>query len=184
MTRDEMLRLFPELNEIKDQALRELSVDAFLLAFDRGGWNAENIAMAPVTLNWDCSCNLVEHIRTVTQACMAQFDLLEKFYKANGVVFERDIVVSGALLHDLGKFTEFALKDGKVVHSDNSFLMRHPLAGAIMAAETGLPDKIVHLIATHSFEGDKSNQTAESYFVRTIDDFVFKCTVFGLRKKG
>ena len=113
-----------------------------------------------------------------------KFELLEKFYKANGVVFERDIVVSGALLHDLGKFTEFALKDGKVAHSDNSFLMRHPLAGAIMAAETGLPDKIVHLIATHSFEGDKSNQTAESYFVRTIDDFVFKCTVFGLRKKG
>ena len=51
-----------------------------------------------------------------------------------------------------------------------------------MAAKAGLPDKIIHLIATHSFEGERSYQTAESAFVRAIDDFVFKCTVYGLKQ--
>ena len=45
-----------------------------------------------------------------------------------------------------------------------------------------LPDELVHLIAVHSFEGDKSYQTAESEFVRSIDIFVFNCSVKGLKK--
>lgn len=82
-----------------------------------------------------------------------------------------------ALLHDLGKFTGFVRRNGVIMHGEDANLLRHPLSGAILAAKAGLPDKIIHLIATHSFEGERSYQTAESAFVRAIDDFVFKCTV-------
>ncbi len=68
-------------------------------------------------------------------------------------------------------------------YSESAKLLRHPLSGAIIAAEAGLPEEIVNLIATHSFEGDRSVRTREADFVRTIDDFVFKCTVAGLSKK-
>lgn len=74
------------------------------------------------------------------------------------------------------------LKTGKAVHGDDFQLLRHPLSGAIIAAQAGLPANLVHLIATHSFEGDKSYQTAESKFVRTIDIFVFQNSVEGLEK--
>ena len=59
---------------------------------------------------------------------------------------------------------------------------RSPLSGAIIASQAGLPDSIVHLIATHSFEGERSYQTLESDFVRTVDIFVFNCSVKGLEK--
>ena len=92
-------------------------------------------------------------------------------------------MAAGALLHDIGKLTEFTIRDGTVAHGDNFELMRHPLSGALIAAQAGLPDTIVHLIATHSFEGDRSYQTAESSFFRTIDMFVFQNSVAGLEKR-
>ena len=93
-----------------------------------------------------------------------------------------DLVVAGALLHDIGKLTEFAHVDNQVCHSRNYQLLRHPLSGAVIAHEAGLPDELVHLIAVHSFEGEKSYQTVESNFVRKLDMFVFENSVWGLQK--
>lgn len=115
--------------------------------------------------------------------CVSAFDILGKYYKEHSVSFDRDTVIAGALLHDIGKLTEFTLKEGKPAHSQNYELMRHPLSGALIASKAGLSDKLVHLIATHSFEGDRSYQTPESSFVRTLDIFAFNCAVSGLFKK-
>ena len=183
MQPENIVALFPEFNEIENEELRAKAIQATILAMEAGGWSLEDADKAPVTVNWDCSCNLIEHVRKVTNVCLHTFEEVAPFYKANGVPFDRDTVVAGALLHDIGKWTEFALVDGKPVHSHTADLMRHPLSGAILADRAGLPLNIVHLIATHSFEGDKSYKTAESAFVRTLDDFVFRCSVFGLQKK-
>nr|WP_275950458.1 HD domain-containing protein [Clostridium sp. MCC353] len=151
----------------------------------RGGWTGENIHQCPVTLNWEnCSVSWVEHVRDVTEMCIREFVALEKYYQRNQVDFSRDRVIAGALLHDIGKLTEFLMEDGKVCYSPEAQLMRHPLSGAVLAAQAGLPNHLVHLIATHSFEGDQSCQTPESEFVRTIDLFVFRCSVKGLKKKN
>ena len=183
MQLENIVALFPEFQEIENEDLRAKAIQATILAMEAGGWSLEDADKAPVTVNWDCSCNLIEHVRKVTNVCIHTYEEVAPFYKANGVPFDRDTVVAGALLHDIGKWTEFALVDGKPVHSHTADLMRHPLSGAILADRAGLPLNIVHLIATHSFEGDKSYKTAESAFVRTLDDFVFRCSVFGLQKK-
>ena len=181
---EEIMLLFPDFLEITDENLRFKAIQATALAMESGGWTFETAEQAPVTLNWpDCRCNLIEHVRTVTRVCLSTYEQLAPFYKDNGVPFDRDTVACGALLHDIGKWTEFCLKDGKPVHSETSDLLRHPLSGAILADRAGLPVKIVHLIATHSFEGERSYKTAESDFVRSIDEFVFHCTVYGLQKK-
>lgn len=183
MSSEWILKLFPDFEEIKDSELRDKSLKAMSLAMEKGGWNEKNIALCPVTLNWkNCDVSWVEHVTDVVNVCKLNFDALEKYYKRHNVNFSRDVVVAGALLHDIGKLTEFVCVDGKAVHGANYELMRHPLSGAIIAAEAGLPDNVVHLIATHSFEGDKSFQTPESIFVRTIDIFVFNSSVKGLEK--
>ena len=179
----DILTLFPEFSEIENDDLRSKAIRATILAMEAGGWTLETAPKAPVTVNWDCSCNLIDHVRKVTSVCIHTYEEVAPFYQANGVLFDRDTVVAGALLHDIGKWTEFCCRDGKVCHSDTFQLMRHPLSGAILADRAGLPKKIVHLIATHSFEGEKSYQTAESAFVRAIDDFVFRCSISGLQKK-
>lgn len=184
MNQEQIISLFPAFNEIQDAGLREKAAMAMQLAMEAGGWTADNIFTCPVTLNWKgCDISWVEHVTDVTEICMMEFDKLEKFYRRHNVPFSRDVVVAGALLHDIGKLTEFICRDGKAVHADNFNLMRHPLSGALLASQAGLPDNIIHLIATHSFEGDKSYQTQESTFVRTIDIFVFSCSVQGLEKR-
>lgn len=176
--------LFPAFGKIQNVQLREDSVRAMQLAMEAGGWNAENITLCPVTLSWkNCDISWVEHVTDVAEMCMVEFSKLEKYYRRHGVPFDWDLVVAGALLHDIGKLTEFVCKDGKAVHGEDFALMRHPLSGAILASRAGLPAALVHLIATHSFEGDKSYQTQESTFVRTIDLFTFNCSVQGLEKK-
>lgn len=184
MDTNTLLVLFPQFGEIKDTDLRSKSINAMLLAMKKGGWDESSIMRCPVTLNWkDCHVTWVEHVNDVTNLCMVEFDKLNKYYLRNKVPFSRDIVVAGALLHDIGKLTEFCVKDGRVGHGEGFELMRHPLSGALIANEAGLPPMIVHLIATHSFEGDKSYQTAESAFVRKIDIFVFENCVKGLEKR-
>ena len=184
--RDEYLEdLFPAFLEIGKEELREKSEAAMRMAMEAGGWDEETLPFCPVTLNWEgCDVSWIEHVTDVTAACIGEYDRLAKYYRRHGAEFDRDTVAAGALLHDIGKLTEFVVNEKKEpVHGGNFELMRHPLSGAILAAKAGLPDKIVHLIATHSFEGDRSYQTAESVFVRTIDMFVFNCSVRGLKKK-
>lgn len=68
------------------------------------------------------------------------------------------------------------------VHGEDYRITRHPLSGALIADRAGVPRELVHLIAVHSFEGDKSYQTTEAWFVRTMDVFVFQNGVRGLEK--
>jgi len=183
MSKDQVFSLFPAFQEIQNKELRESAVSAMQAAMEAGGWNVENISACPVTLNWKNSdVSWVEHVTDVTDTCMMEYDKLEKFYRRHNVSFSRDVVITGALLHDIGKLTEFVFRNGNAIHGDSFELMRHPLSGALLAAKAGLPDIIIHLIATHSFEGDKSYQTQESSFVRAIDSFVFKCSMQGLEK--
>jgi len=177
--------LFPAFSEIENPDLRQKAEAAMLSAMEQGRWTCENIRTAPVTLSRkDCDVSWVEHVTDVTELCILQYERLSRYYKKHHVPFSRDIVIAGALLHDIGKLTEFVPgKDGSVVHGEGFELMRHPLSGALIASKAGLPDIIVHLIATHSFEGDRSYQTPESEFVRQIDLFVFNCSVKGLEKQ-
>lgn len=185
MNEKQIVELFPAFCEISDDKLRAASVRAMLMAMEKGGWDENNILLAPVTLNWlNCDVTWAEHITDVTEMCMAQYQLMKKYYDRNGVALSRDYVIAGALLHDIGKLTEFVCRDGKAVHSDDFQIMRHPLSGALIADKAGVPEELVHLIAVHSFEGDKSYQTAEAWFVRTIDMFTFNNCVRGLVKKA
>ena len=180
---EKWMEMLPEFAEIGDPNLRELALKATGAAAEKGGWTEETVGLVPVTVSYpDCRCSLIEHVRKVVQTCIADYEILNGFYAENGCPMDRDLVICGALLHDIGKFTEFTLREGKAVYSESAALLRHPLSGAIVAAETGLPDTVVNLIATHSFEGDRSVRTREADFVRTIDDFVFKCSVAGLAR--
>lgn len=177
--------LFPDFLEIQDQALRTSCELAMWMAMEHSGWTRENIHDVPVTLNWkNCDVSWVEHVTDVTRMCILEFDQMKKYYARHGVSFDRDLVVAGALLHDIGKLTEFVPGEaGGAVHGPNYQLLRHPLSGAILASKAGVRDDVVHLIAVHSFEGDHSYQTLESQFVRTVDIFVFQCSVHGLEKR-
>ena len=184
MDEKNVYELFSELYQIQDETIRKLTCSALVKGINIGGWTTDTIDKAPVTVNWKgCPCNLITHIRKVTQACINAYEILDDFYTQNGVPLNRDYIVAGALLHDVGKFLEYTLLDGKPVDRHKKELLRHPISGAILVASEGLPEEIVHIVALHSFEGEKSYKTQEATFVREIDEFVFRGTVSGLTKE-
>ena len=86
----------------------------------------------------------------------------------------RDHVIAGGLLHDIGKLLEFAYLDGEYVKSAGGKLLRHPFSGMALAAEFGIPDEVLHIIATHAKEGDHGPRTPEATIVHHCDFALFE----------
>ena len=171
--------LFPEIHLISDNVLKEQCKHAFVTAFELGGWTKKNVNLCPVSITKVGNIELnsqIDHVRVVTDIAVSMYDKLEEKYKKDTKI--RDYVIAGALLHDLGKMTEFSLKNGKPQYADNANLIRHPLGGSIIASKVGIRDEVIHIIATHSFEGDNSYESLESSIVKMADNIAFKYITF------
>lgn len=174
LKKDDILALLPEMTLISDEALREKCIQAMVTAAAEGGWNKANINLIPVSLvqiqRQDLN-NQFDHLRAVTKIALSMVEHCTAIYADKTI--NKDIVIAGALLHDLGKFVEFVPGNGTAVYAENAKIIRHPLSGAIIASRAGLPDAIVHIIAVHSFEGKESHKTLESVIVKMADDMAF-----------
>ncbi len=157
----EIKELFPEVNEIKDSALREKVIRVWEYAIQRGGWEDFPLDKIPFTLLIPTKRNLVEHTRTVTRMAMA-------VARERGDV-NMDFVIAGALLHDVAKLLEFTHNDGKVVKSEYGKRIRHPVGGAMLAEKFDLPYEIAHIIAAHSKEGEFVTRIPEAVIVHHCD---------------
>jgi hypothetical protein len=85
-----------------------------------------------------------------------------------------DILISGALLADVGKLLEYELdKEGKAIQGKYGQYLRHPFSGVSLAEECGIPPEVCHIIATHAHEGDLVKRTTEAYIVHHADFMTF-----------
>lgn len=181
MNRNKLMQILPHWKEIENPDLREAGMQAFLQAVQFGGWTDKTLYDCPISLDRPgAKVNLIEHIDAVTICCILCCDHLSDFPERHNMPFERDIVICGALLHDIGKFVEYQQLENTIVLSEIGRKMKHPLIGALIAAQHGLPADIVQLIALHSAEGNESIHTAESNLVRSIDRLVFYTMVYGI----
>ncbi|PKK85904.1 MAG: hypothetical protein CVT48_03485 [Thermoplasmata archaeon HGW-Thermoplasmata-1] len=156
---------FPQIGKIKDEELRKKVVETWLEALKRGGW--KNFDGMPFTLLVEDSGPFSAHVRRVTDAAIA--------VAGGRGDLDMDMVIAGALLHDVGKCVEFELnKDGKGVKSKFGKLVRHPVSGAGLAMEMGLPHELVHIIASHSTEGECVKRTPAAVLVHHCDFIDFE----------
>src|SRR5205823_6020438 len=74
------------------------------------------------------------------------------------------------LLADVGKPLEYD-KDasGKVIQGTFGQQVRHPFTGVALAYKHGIPGEVMHIIATHSHEGDKMERSIESIIFHHAD---------------
>jgi len=167
--RDDLMILLPEINNISDDPLKEGVLECFILALNEGGFSSSDIDKLPFTLDIDnCPVSLLEHIKGVTNTSLVITNTLEEIYGPR-IVIDKDILIAGALLHDVGKLVEYASDDGEIVLSDLGRALRHPTIGAQLANEAGLPPEVVHIIAYHSWEGERIKRTIEAYIVYIAD---------------
>jgi putative nucleotidyltransferase with HDIG domain len=169
-----LLSLMPEFQMIKDKNLREKTLEIWHRAMERGKWSVEDLEEMPFTLLIkNTSINIIQHTRAVTLCSIRIADvLLEKYRK--GIPINRDILLSGALLHDVGKLFEYKRENAEFVKSREGELLRHPISGAAFASQFDLPSEVLHIIATHSKEGDGARKTVEAVIVNHADFINFE----------
>ena len=172
--KEALLHLIPEFNEIKNADLRDKTVKAFQLAMEKGGWKPEDLGRIPFTLLIkDTNISLLEHTRAVTQICMGSARALTSMY-GDRMPINWDILVSGGILHDVGKLLEYKKDGNGYAKSTCGKLLRHPFSGVQVATLAGLPDEVVHIIAVHAHEGDSGKRTTEGVILHHADFTTFE----------
>jgi putative nucleotidyltransferase with HDIG domain len=161
--------LFPEVDLIKQEDLKNRVISVWQDAIDSGGWTVDDLAGIPFTLLIpDCKFDLLLHTRVVTRTAIRIAETLIENYGA-AVSIDMDILIAGGLLHDVGKLLEYARKGDAVVKSEKGSLLRHPFSGQALAYKHGLPFTVLHMIAYHSKEGDLGKRTTEAIIIHHAD---------------
>ncbi len=134
----QIAQLFPSLKRIKDKSLRERVAAVWNEAITTGcggkGWTFDELRAVKFTLlAGDIEMTFVEHLNSCARQCIAIADVLEKSFRYD-IPIQRDILIAGALLADVGKPLEYD-KDasGKVVQGTFGQQVRHPFSGVALA---------------------------------------------------
>ncbi len=154
-----MEKVFPLLGDIKDEELRGKVAECWQLAMKRGGW--DSLEDIPFTLLLPDAGEFTGHVNRVTAMAAAVAGERDDI--------DMDVLIAGALLHDVGKLLEYERVDGQVQKSPMGHIIRHPVSGAALATETGLPDSVVSIIAAHSKEGEFVERIPEAVVVHHCD---------------
>ncbi|HHH78351.1 MAG TPA: HDIG domain-containing protein, partial [Thermoplasmatales archaeon] len=147
------------IKEIKDGGLREKVIKCWKVAMERGGWKTlDNI---PFTLLLPDAGSFVEHVNRVAEMAYA----VGKVRKDVNM----DLLLAGAILHDVGKLFEYERTGNEVKKSRMGKIIRHPVSGAALASELGLGENLVSIIASHSKEGEFVERLPEAVIVHHCD---------------
>jgi putative nucleotidyltransferase with HDIG domain len=176
-------QLFPSLRKIKDKSLRERVAAVWSEAITTGcggkGWTFDELRAIKFTLlAGDIEMTFVEHLNSCARQCIAIADVLEKSFRCD-IPIQRDYLIAGALLADVGKPLEFDKdKSGRVIQGTFGQQVRHPFSGVALAFKHGIPGEVMHIIATHSHEGDKMERSIESIIFHHADFVDFDIAKF------
>jgi 3'-5' exoribonuclease len=167
------------VDQIKTPCLREL-----LHLFFDDGEVAKLFKKAPAAKSFHHVYigGLLEHTLSVIRL----LDQVTKHYQG----INRDLVISGGILHDIGKIYEYTY-DRMFDYSDEGRLIGHIVIGlemldARIAAVQGFPEQLAmelrHLILSHhgtqEFGSPKRPKTPEALVVHFMDDFDAKVNAF------
>jgi putative nucleotidyltransferase with HDIG domain len=158
---DRLISKFPEIADITDADLRARTIAVFQEAMSQGGWTVDDLE------------RLLAHMRSVVQTAMKVAEVQDAFY-GRFFQLDRDILLSGAILHDVGKLAEYSETEKGFVKSHYGKIMRHPFSGAALALKHGLPAEVQHIIAVHAHEGDGAYRSPAAVIVHHSDFINFE----------
>jgi putative nucleotidyltransferase with HDIG domain len=171
--RDEVKRLWPELDWIGSPELRESVTKTWIKAFEMSPLEPADLERIPFTLLVpNCPSTFMEHKRCVVHIARRSAEAMQE-YLGKALKIDMDTVVAGAILADVGKLLEYEKKDGKALQSARGKFLRHPFTGVALAMACGVPDEVCHIIAAHADEGNLVKRTTEALIVHHADFMSF-----------
>ena len=176
----EIKSLIPLIDEIKDENLKTNVVKAFEKAIQLGKWSDEDVKKLPFTLlipelmigKNRPMVSLIDHIKAVTKTVISVYNVYADLKLDD--FLNRDMLIAGALLHDIGKFVEYEKNpSGTIVQSKCGTILRHPAQGLDLVAEFDLPPAVKQAIVFHSKEGKEINLLPEVEIISRSDFLCF-----------
>ena len=146
----------PEADEIADLNLREKVIELHALALAETSYTRiEDMPLGdpgtpPLPIGTQA-----DHYRGVARIAAAIAAELESVIGPLNI--DRDVLIAGALCHDVGKAYEFDESNRarweKNKHRTGLPAIRHPAYGVHLALSVGLPEPVIHCIGAHSLSG-------------------------------
>lgn len=180
--REAVRKLWPEIDWIEDEGLREAVLSTWVAAFEQSPLEPADLEEIPFTLLIpDCPASFMEHKRCVVHIARRSAEAMREFL-GRALPIDSDTVIAGAILADVGKLLEYEKVDGRARQSARGQALRHPFTGVHLAMSQGVPDAVCHIVATHAGEGDLVRRSTEAYIVHHAD-FMSYLPFKNLRKK-
>lgn len=175
MLRDDVKRIWPELEWIEDQELREKTTDCWQRAFENSPLEPDDLDQIPFTLKVEgCPVSFLAHKRLVVHVSRDSGCKITEFM-GEALTVDMDVLIAGAILADVGKLLEYEHADsGGTQQSARGKYLRHPFTGVSLAMECGLPDAVCHIVATHAGEGNMVARTTEAWIVHHADFMTYE----------
>jgi putative nucleotidyltransferase with HDIG domain len=168
-----ILKLWPELEWIKDQHLREATARTWELALERSSLKVEDLEIIPFTLLIPgVMVSFMDHKRCVVHIARESGLKMNEFL-GKELAVNMDVLIAGAILADVGKLLEYEIKIGKPVQSKYGRYLRHPFSGVSLAEQAGVTAEVCHIIAAHADEGNFIRRSTEAYIVHHADFMTF-----------
>ena len=172
---ENVYELWPELNWIQDEELREKTAKTWELALERSVLTGDDLKRIPFTLlcGPGLKVSFMDHKRAVVHIAFEAGKKVKEFF-GDELPVDMDVLISGAILADVGKLLEYVLdENGNAVQGSYGKYLRHPFSGVSLAEACGVPSEVCHIIATHAGEGDIVKRTTEAYLVHHADFMTF-----------
>ncbi|PJA96673.1 MAG: phosphohydrolase [Ignavibacteriales bacterium CG_4_9_14_3_um_filter_34_10] len=172
--KEKVLKIWPEINWIKNSELREKVINCWIYAIENSVLSADDLEEIPFSLLIkNCNVSFMTHKRTAVQLSV---DIAKKMKENFGdeIKIDFDILIAGAILIDVGKLIEYDKVDGKLITSKTGKLLRHPFSGVAIADRFSLPPEVLHMIAYHAKEGDSEKRSVEAIIVHHADFVSFE----------
>lgn len=180
--RQTVIEDLPELSEIADAGLQAAAVEAWAISLATSSFarisDLPGAAFPGMAVLKTGGQDV--HIRGVTRLAREMAAQMRDLNQA--VDIDDDILLAGALLHDLGKPFEMDPENVARWQADPSrdgmLPLRHTIYGAHIALAAGLPISIAHICACHSAEGENVVRSLECSIIHLADEAWWKTTAF------
>ncbi len=146
-------KLIASINSVIDMHIRDMLKEIFINDQKLASRFIESPAAS--TVHHAYKGGLLEHSLDVMQMALNMADVY------TNIPINRDLLVAGALLHDIGKVTEYRVTSAGIVRTSHGELIGHIISGTEILRDyaskiTGFPQKTVmeleHIILSHHGE--------------------------------
>lgn len=168
-----ILEEMPEIGWIEDASLRAGVTDAWAAAVASSSF--VRIGDMKPSGNYDSRPlrrgTQADHIRSVTRLAVEIAEEMAGLFP--DFHYDRDLLIAGALCHDIGKVWEFDPENVRRWKANPRAVgmpsLRHPGYGIHICLSMGLPEAVAHMAAAHSGEGELLVRSIENTILHWAD---------------